>query len=228
MTIYLVRHGETLANRAGRWLGHSDSPLTDRGVAQSRAFADALARLLPDRSSIELQCSPLPRARRTASLIAERLALDPEQVLISPLLAEHAFGHWEGLTEAEIETRFPGAQQERHRAHWTYVVPGGESYEQVYRRASEWISAPRTSPVTIAVTHAKTSRTLRGAYLGLDPASILRFKHPQDRIFALGNGEIATILCPPPVDGILDTAVSSAGRTGAETVPAQTRMKTSD
>ena len=208
MTIYLVRHGETLANRAGRWLGHSDSPLTDRGLTQSFAFAAALAELLPDRTSVDLQCSPLPRARRTAGLIAERLALAPEQCRISPLLAEHAFGQWEGLTEAEIEARFPGAQQERHRTHWTYVVPGGESYEQLYRRASEWISAPKRAPITIAVTHAKTSRTLRGAYLGLDPASILAFKHPQDRIFELRNGEIATILCAPPDNGVSLTASS--------------------
>lgn len=211
MTIYLVRHGETLANRAGRWLGHSDSPLTDRGIAQSLAFADALAELLPDRSSIELQCSPLPRARRTASLIVKRLALESVQSHISPLLAEHAFGQWEGLTAAEIEARFPGAQQERHRAHWTYVVPDGESYEQVFRRASEWIRTPRTSPVTIAVTHAKTSRTLRGAYLGLDPASILAFKHPQDRIFAMRNGRIATILCSTPDGDVPESNASSTG-----------------
>ena len=211
MTIYVVRHGQTEANRAGRWLGHSDSPLTDRGVAQSFAFADALAGLLKDRAAVELQCSPLPRARLTAALIAERLALEPGQCRISPLLAEHAFGKWEGLTEAEIETRFPGAQAARHRAHWTYVVPGGESYAQLYRRASEWIEAPRQAPVTIAVTHAKTSRTLRGAYLGLDPDSILSFKHPQDRIFALRNRQIETIHCPVPDGGRTGTAVPLAG-----------------
>ncbi len=223
MTVYLVRHGETVANRAGRWLGHSDSPLTDRGVAQSLAFAEELAGLLPDRAAVELQCSPLARARRTAGLIADRLALDPGQCRISPLLAEHAFGRWEGLTEAEIEARFPGAQAERHRAHWTYVVPGGESYEQVFRRACRWIDTPRSSPVTVAVTHAKTSRTLRGAYLGLDPASILAFKHPQDRVFALRDGEIATILCPVPDDGPLGTGPSPADHAHGD----QTRMNTS-
>ena len=214
MTIYLVRHGETIANRDGRWLGRSDSPLTERGVAQSLAFAGALAELLPERAIVTLQCSPLARARRTAGLIAERLALLPDQCRISPLLAEHAFGRWEGLTEAEIEARFPGAQAERHRAHWTYVVPGGESYEQVYGRARRWIDAPRSSPVTIAVTHAKTSRTLRGAYLGLDPASILSFKHPQDRIFALRGEEIATIHCAVPDDGYCRPAAGTGIRPG--------------
>ena len=198
MTIYLVRHGETVANREGRWLGRSDSPLTPRGVEQSCAYADVLARLIPNRASVELYSSPLLRARRTASLIADRLALGPERCHISPALAEHAFGRWEGLTEEEIEVRFPGAQQARHREHWSYVVPGGESYEQVYTRAYEWMRSPKSTPVTIAVTHAKTSRTLRGAYLGLSPSSILSLKHPQDRLFELRDGEVAAIRCAPP------------------------------
>ena len=110
MTIHVVRHGQTEANRDGRWLGHSDSPLTDRGAAQSYAFADALAGLLPDVAAVELQCSHLRRARRTAALIAERLSLELGRCRVSPLLAEHAFGQWEGLTEAEIEARIPGEQ----------------------------------------------------------------------------------------------------------------------
>ena len=197
-TIYLVRHGETVGNRQGRWLGRSDSPLTPRGVDQSLAFADTLARAVTDSAAVQLESSPLGRARHTAELIASRLRLQPEQNSVSPLLVEHAFGQWEELTEEEIEARFPGAQAVRHRAHWTYIVPGGESYEQVYRRAYEWLRLPRAAPVTIAVTHAKMSRTLRGAYLGLDPASILALKHAQDRIFSLRNGKVETIRCAPP------------------------------
>jgi len=200
-TTYVVRHGETVGNRDGRWLGRSDSPLTPRGVAQCRLFADVLAQVIPDRNAVQLETSPLRRAQHTARLIAERLGLAPAQCRIAPLLVEHAFGEWEGLTEEEIEARFPGAQKARHRAHWTYIVPGGESYEQVHRRACAWFHQRRRAAVTIAVTHAKTSRTLRGAYLKLAPASILAFKHPQDRIFALRNGAIETIRCRRPGQG---------------------------
>ena len=38
----LVRHGETAANVDGLMLGRADPPLTDRGVAQARALAEAL------------------------------------------------------------------------------------------------------------------------------------------------------------------------------------------
>ena len=118
-----------------------------------------MARLIPDYGAVALHSSPLNRARHTACPIATRLGLEPGQHHVSPLLAEHAFGDWEGLTEEEIETRFPGCLEARHRAHWTYVVPGGENYAQVYRRACQWLESLDDAPVTIAVTHAKTSRT---------------------------------------------------------------------
>lgn len=196
-TIYLVRHGETVGNREGRWLGRSDSPLTLRGVEQALAYADVLAQAIPDRAVVQLQCSPLFRARQTASLISDRLGLESRQCKVAPLLVEHAFGQWEQLTEEEIEVRFPGAQKARHRDHWSYIVPGGESYTQVYQRSQEWLKLRKAAPIIIAVTHAKASRTLRGAYLGIEPASILAFKHPQDRIFFLHDGMVETIICAP-------------------------------
>ena len=206
-TIFVVRHGETEANRAGRLLGHSDSPLTRHGIAQSLAFADALSNLLTDRTAVELHSSPLGRARSTARLIADRLSLDPGQCRVSPLLAELCFGQWEGLTDPEIEARYPGAQQARHQDHWTYVIPGGESYEQLYRRVGIWLDEAGDAPAIILVTHAKTSRALRGAYLGLDAPEILALKHPQDRLFSMRNRQIETILCPP--------TDNEGGRTGA-------------
>ena len=45
ITLLCVRHGETDANRAGRWQGHDDVPLNATGRAQAAAAAPALARL---------------------------------------------------------------------------------------------------------------------------------------------------------------------------------------
>src|SRR5262249_57042627 len=38
-TLLLARHGETDWNRARRWQGHADRPLTQRGWAQAAALA---------------------------------------------------------------------------------------------------------------------------------------------------------------------------------------------
>lgn len=188
MTIYLLRHGETLWNREGRLQGHGDSPLTVRGIIQVFACAMILRREIGDPAGVQVQTSPLCRARQTAALVCEVLGLGVEQCIESPLLIEHNFGSWEGLTEQEIETRYPGAQKERHQNHWSYIVPGGESYAQLYDRAKHWLRLPRHARATVVVTHAKMSRVLRGAALDLAPREILRLKHPQDRVYKLHEG----------------------------------------
>jgi probable phosphoglycerate mutase len=55
--ILLVRHGETVYNVEGRWQGQSDSPLTERGRAQARELARALA----DEPITAVYSSDLPR-----------------------------------------------------------------------------------------------------------------------------------------------------------------------
>ena len=197
MTIYVVRHGQTVANREKRRLGRGDSPLTPVGIEQALAFADAIAEETRAGSDVAIETSPLPRARHTAALIADRLGLSAERCRVSPLLIERDFGRWEGLSREEIVKRFPKAVEAQRRARWTWVVPDGESYEQVHRRACKWLAQPHQADFTIAVTHAKTSRTLRGAYLGLAPAEILALKHPQDHVFALREGRIDAICCSP-------------------------------
>jgi probable phosphoglycerate mutase len=52
MTIFLVRHGETEWNRARRYQGWSDSPLTARGIAQAEAIGQRL-RALPEAAPAE-------------------------------------------------------------------------------------------------------------------------------------------------------------------------------
>lgn len=71
--IYLVRHGETEWNRAGRMQGQLDSPLTERGQAQARAVGETLAELTNGANGLALVASPLGRTMATATIIAEAL-----------------------------------------------------------------------------------------------------------------------------------------------------------
>jgi broad specificity phosphatase PhoE len=102
LMIYLVRHGETVWNRAGRQQGHHDSPLTDAGIKQARTNGRVLRRAISETQVVRIETSPLGRARQTAAILAEVLGLDLGAVVVAPLLAEHALGGWEGLTRAEI------------------------------------------------------------------------------------------------------------------------------
>lgn len=71
--LLFVRHGESVANRAGRLDGYPDAPLTALGRRQAAALAKTLAAL--DLSKARLVCSPLKRARATAQAIADAAGL---------------------------------------------------------------------------------------------------------------------------------------------------------
>src|SRR5207244_10676451 len=64
--ILLARHGETLFNVQGRWQGQSDSPLTERGLAQARE----LGRALSSDTIAAVYSSDLGRAMQTAQEVA--------------------------------------------------------------------------------------------------------------------------------------------------------------
>lgn len=189
-TIYLVRHGQTEWNLINRQQGHMDSPLTPVGVAQARAAARLLVRLLPPRAEVRVETSPLGRARATAEIICNALGVDLRSVAAEPLLIEHDMGCWQGLTHAEIEARYPGARAARGADKWNYRIPGGDSYARIAVRAKEWLEIRRKEPVTVAVTHEMLSRVIQGVYAGMTPEETLVRSHPHDVVYRLEDGKI--------------------------------------
>lgn len=90
-SIWFVRHGQTELNKARRYQGITNSPLTPYGQQQAHALAHRLQRI-PFRTVI---VSPSQRAQETAEIIvAERSIpfVDDTQ------WAETNHGCWEGLT----------------------------------------------------------------------------------------------------------------------------------
>jgi len=102
--IYLVRHGETVWNRAGRLQGHKDSPLTDRGREQAERVARALLTALGKAPKVRLVSSSLGRALETAWIIVRTLDVSVET---DTRLGEAALGSWSGLTRTEVEAGWP-------------------------------------------------------------------------------------------------------------------------
>ena len=104
--IFVVRHGETEWNRISRYQGWSDSPLTDRGIAQAQAIGRVLS-TAADITSAELVTSPIGRARHTAEIIHEALGRTTP-LRFDDRLREISLGSWEGLHRVEIAARAPG------------------------------------------------------------------------------------------------------------------------
>jgi broad specificity phosphatase PhoE len=193
--IYLLRHGETLANSEGRFQGRLESPLSARGVEQARAVGQRLAALVAvDPGGWVVETSPLGRARQTAAIIAEATGLPEPSV--DPRLVEADYGELEGLTRPEVDASWP------HLAGVIGVfgfAPGGEGLEALDTRARSWLDErAKGERRVIAVAHASIGRAIRGAYLGAPFEGYRHYETPQDAFHRLHAGRIERIDCAPP------------------------------
>ncbi|HVB16262.1 MAG TPA: histidine phosphatase family protein [Stellaceae bacterium] len=190
-TIFLVRHGETEWNRARRYQGWSDSPLTPRGVAQAEAVGRRLNEL-PEAADAGIIASPLGRASRTAAIIAECLGRrGPPRV--DERLREISLGSWDGRDRRDIRSLMGAAFAEYE---WYFATPDGERYDGFAGRIGEFLAGLGDAPV-IVVCHGVVTRVLRGLYAGMPRAAALRLAVPQDRIFRLADGRIDEIAVDP-------------------------------
>ncbi len=122
--IYLVRHGETEWNTAGRFQGKLDSRLTERGVAQAEAYGRQLAVVSAEIEA--LIASSLGRARETTAIIKSFGKFPDAQW--DPRISEISVGSWDGLTHVYIEAQWPGLLNETTPFDWFFRSPDGESY----------------------------------------------------------------------------------------------------
>jgi len=192
MTLYLVRHGQTEFNAAGRYQGRLDSPLTALGRSQAERVGTLIATLVPPGTRIV--SSPLGRALSTATIIAQAAALPTPET--DARLVEISLGRWDGMTDEDIEFTHPGARDGTDRWNWHFASPDGETYEQMAARAGAWLAEATalTTPL-VAVSHGVTGRMLRGLYAGLDRETALKQDVPQDAVFRLSGGRVERIDC---------------------------------
>ena len=188
MTIFLARHGETEWNRARRYQGWSDSPLTTRGIAQARAIGHRLA-TIPEAADIPIVASPLGRARRTAEIIAECLQYK-SPIRLDDRLREISLGSWDGLDRREVRRLMGGEFVE---FEWYFATPDGQSYDEFAAPIAAFLNDARNASL-IVVCHGVVTRVLRGLYAGMPRAESLRLHVPQDRIFRLDGGRIDEIV----------------------------------
>jgi broad specificity phosphatase PhoE len=180
-TLLLARHGETDWNRARRWQGHADRPLTERGRAQAEELAERLADVTLD----AVYSSDLRRARETAEAVARAQELGVVQL---PELREVDVGSWEGLTRAEAETRFPDGFR-----RWLAGGTGwddGESYGEMSARvldAVDGIAREHECGRVLIVSHGGPIRAIHGAALGMDVGAYRRVRpvEPNARLSAV-------------------------------------------
>lgn len=188
--IYLLRHGETEWNAAGRFQGRLDSPLTPKGVGQAIAMGRTLAGIVPGAPGVAIHISPLGRARQTAEIIR---GFRDGACRFDPRLREVTLGSWDGLAHDDIDARWPGLLDGSSPFDWFFRSPDGESYQHASLRVRAWLR--EANGIIIAVSHGLVGRLIRGAYLDLTAAEALALPVPQDVIWRLRGGAIQAIKC---------------------------------
>ena len=130
-TIVMVRHGETEWNQTGRVQGQTESDLTKLGQKQAEGAGKRLAAM--SKSYDALYSSDMRRTNQTAEAITRHIGIEAQMV---PELREMDFGALEGLLWDEVSSRVPEAQDKLwgDSTDPTWVVPGGESREQMHHR----------------------------------------------------------------------------------------------
>jgi broad specificity phosphatase PhoE len=186
--IYLLRHGQTVWNRAGRHQGHEDSPLTLRGIHQATAMGRRLASLLDGRAPDLFLSSPLGRSYQTATLVADAIGHDPETIRREHRLREVTAGAWDGMMFSEIRERHADAWEARLADKWNFVPPRGESYRLAAERVGTLLDELPASGTLVIVAHGSLNRVIRGLLLGLEPDVMLALDEPQDGFYTIVDG----------------------------------------
>lgn len=189
-TLYLCRHGETVANAQGRLQGRNDTPLTDLGREQAAIMGGILARHAANGTAAmpRFVCSPAGRARATMEIVLATLGLPQGGYETDARMVEIDSGDFSGLTEAEQQASDPEGFARYRADRWNTPIPGGESYAMVAARARDWFDG--LSGDVVAVSHGGFGRILRGIYLGLSAADIVALDRPQDCVFRFAGGRI--------------------------------------
>ncbi len=203
-TVIIVRHGvtkHTTAKKFSGGLGGDNPPLSDEGREQIRAAGEWLAPMADRIDAIV--SSPVRRTRESGDLIGELLGGVP--VSDDAGLAEMEFGHWDGLTFAEVSERH-GDELASWLGSLDLAPTGGESFLVVQQRvlaARDRLVAAHPGRTVVVTSHVTPIKTLVADALGapldavfrmeLSPASITVISY-----FADGRASLRLFNALPP------------------------------
>ncbi len=168
-TLYLVRHGETVANAAQILQGWQGGELNDTGKAQARDVAEKMKNQRID----AFVASDLHRAIQTCTIIASAKGVKQNDIETTSLLRERDWGSFTGKFIPDLEN-----------AEWPDDV---ETLEHMKSRAQNfltWIKTAYPDKVVLAVGHGIINKAIQSVY----------FKKPMNEIQRMHNAEIRVLM----------------------------------
>lgn len=171
-TLLLVRHGETVWNKEGRYQGQKNTPLSEEGKLQAKMLQRYLRNEIIDAT----YTSDLDRAAETARIVAYPHNC---QVNLDSRLREMSFGVWEGLTRKQVIDKYEELFKLRYQDSEGTRIPGGEIPSEVGTRMSACvfeIIRRHCGQKVLLVSHGGSIRLLICSVLGMKLSESFRFR----------------------------------------------------
>lgn len=164
--LYLVRHGETVANKAHILQGQTDGELNDTGRRQAGEVRKKL-----NGTEIDVYvASDLQRAVETCKIIA---GTEHDNLVTTPLLRERDWGSFTGKYIPDLEGQT-----------WPDDI---ESLEELKSRAQNfltWLKVTYPDKAVLAVGHGIINKAIQSVY----------FRKPMNEIQKMDNAEMRILL----------------------------------
>ncbi len=202
MQIFLIRHGESLANCARQKAEAEHSPtidfdgreqdvlLTERGKLQAEKAGEFFANQSNKPNMIF--SSPYTRTRETTEILLNSANFKHTQLVYDERLRERELGIFDGLTKLGAMQKYPAECTKReHYGKFYYRPVGGENWADVALRVRSFWQDLRqdfTDENIIIVTHEVVIRVFRYVLENLTEAEILAI----DKSCDVENGAITS------------------------------------
>jgi broad specificity phosphatase PhoE len=164
LTLYLLRHGETIYSQSGNYCGDLDPELTPAGVQMAAAFAKGYGSI----PWSAIYVSPMKRTIATAKPLCEAVQIEMQ---LRDGLKEIRYGEWEGQTTEAIQQQYATDYINWLTEPAWNPPTGGETSVQIASRASLVIAEiERTYPNgnVLVVSHKATLRIILCSLMGMD------------------------------------------------------------
>jgi len=181
MLISILRHGKTSYNLKKILQGKSDIPMNQEGIQEVKLASVELANFYDKKNAkkIKIFCSTLIRCRQSLEIVIneiEKLNIKTD-ISFDNRLEEMNFGDWEGKNKNNI----PDYQlKNRSKNLWTYVIPGGESYQMVYSRVKKFYEENLTNTsheYILIIGHEKTCQCIDALINNIPPEDLFEIKY---------------------------------------------------
>lgn len=211
--IFIIRHGQSIANFIGKFAGHSDFDLTELGHRQASLAADYLF----EREKVDaIYASDLLRAYNTAVPFAKKYNLP---ITASKELREIYAGKWEGLSFDQIAKLYPKDFSDWMNDFSNARCTEGESVAELYERVRSYVCriADENDGKTILIaTHATPVRAVNCFAMGYGADGMAEASF-------CGNASLNSFTYENGIATVIDTNVNEYLGELATEVPAKIR-----